>query len=197
VLAVASAFALFAGVLGPAAPAAADHLMCGLRVEQRTQTVAIDPDMTAAGLSRDDVFAAFRPWNDLFVKYHGFPIFAEETGNWWDADILLTAHGWNRTWVATRCLPGFVQRGNNHSIVFAGRDDAWRNRQMLAHELGHAVGLGDHGAPAEHASGHIGFADCASRYIGVMSYCTSAQSWFLDRVMPNFTLDGQLVERYW
>lgn len=196
-LAVATVLAVFTGLLGAARPASADHLMCGLKAERRTQTVSIDPNLLDSGVTHEDVLAAFQPWNDLFVKYHGFPIFAGYNGAWWEADVLLTAHGWNRTWVATRCLPGFVQRGANHSIVFLGRDDAWRNRQMLSHELGHALGFGDHGAPGEHVSGHIGFVDCASRYMGVMSYCTSPQSWFLDRVMPGYTLDGQLVERYW
>jgi hypothetical protein len=191
------ALLVFAALPGGARPAGAEALMCGLKVEQRTQYVSIDPGIEAAGVSRDGVLAAFEAWNRLFLKYHGFPIFAEHTGDWWDADILVTAQGYSHTWVATACLAGFEQRGANHSVVYLGAEDAWRNSQMLAHELGHALGLADYGAPAEHAVGHHGFLPCSTGYIGVMSYCTGPQSWFLDLDIPGVTVDGQVVARYW
>ena len=176
----------------------AEHVMCDrAAVGQRTQTVSIDPDLAGAGITRDDVLASFQPWNDLFLKYHGFAIFAEHQGAWDQADILITAHSqWNRTWVSNRCVPGFVQRGANHSILYIGKDDSWRNQDFLPHELGHTLGFGDHGAAVDHSPGHVGFQACNANYIGVMSYCTSLQSWFLDYVVPGAVLDAQLVQRY-
>jgi len=175
-----------------------DYLMCGWKVEARPQTVSIDPDLSAAGLTYSDVLAAFQPWNALFEKYHGFAVFVPYSGNWWEADILLTAHGWSSTWVYGACSPGYTWRGNNHSIIFVGRDDAWRNRQMLTHELGHALGFADFGTGVAQASGHIGYKPCGA-YFGVMSYCTGPQTWFLDYDLSGqgIVLDGQLVREYW
>ena len=62
--------------------AAADDLMCGWQVEPRPQTVSIDPDLSAAGLTHADVFVAFDRWNRLFERYHGFPIFVPHHGEW-------------------------------------------------------------------------------------------------------------------
>ena len=177
--------------------AAAHHLMCGVTVEKHTQTVSIDPNLAGTGLTQADVLAAFSKWNNLFVKYHGFPIFTEHRGDWWEADVLLTAHGASRTWVANSCLPGFEQRGNNHSIVFIGTNDSWRNRVVLAHELGHALGLGDHGTAVQFSAGHVGIQPCSLSYIGVMSYCTSPQAWFLDINVHGITFDGRLIKEYW
>lgn len=181
----------------PASTAHADDgwTMCGWKVDYRTQTVSIDPDLSAAGVTYDDVLAAIRPWNDLFQRYYGFPIFAPYFGDWTQADILLTAHGSNRSWVNTLCSSGFVQRGNNKAIIFLGPDDAWRNRDMMAHEFGHALGLSDFGGGSD-GDGHIGLRSCGN-YIGVMSYCTGVQSWFLDFYLPGFVLDGDLVRSYW
>ena len=194
------AIALTFGLIASAPPAAteastADHMMCGFKVVPRTQTISIDPYLAAAGVNYDDVISAMAPWNDLFMRYHGFPIFAAHAGDWWDADILLTAQGYNRTWVSTTCTPGYVQRGNNHSIVFLGALDAWRNQTMLAHELGHVLGFADHGA-GDASTGHIGFKPCGN-YIGVMSYCTSPQSWFMDIALPGSLVDGELIRDYW
>ena len=177
--------------------ARADHLMCGWSVEQRTQTVWVDPDLAGRGVTRADVIAAFEPWNLLFSRYHGMPVFAEHLGSAETADIVVTARGSERTWVQTKCTPGFVQRGATHSFVFLGWRDAWRNRGMLSHELGHALGLADHGSSAQHSHGHVGFKACNNTYIGVMSYCTSSQAWFLDYVAPGISFDGGLVQRYW
>jgi hypothetical protein len=185
---------LFAAPLASEA-STGDHLMCGFRVAPRTQTVSIDPDLAPTGVTYDDVVAAMTPWNDLFLRYHGFAIFAPFTGDWQDADILVTASGSERTWVNTKCNPGYLQRGNNQSIVFLGSQDAWRNKTMLSHELGHALGLADHGA-GDASTGHIGFKPCGN-YIGVMSYCTSPQSWFLDFVLAGSFVDGELVRDYW
>lgn len=178
--------------------ATADYLMCDWKVEARTQSVSIDPQLAGTGISYEDVLAAFDAWNALFERYYGFPIFAPHYGNWWEADVLIAANVYQRTWVHGRCYPGYVQRGNNHSIVFLGAQDAWRNREMLAHELGHALGLADHGPEASRTDGHIGYKGCDT-YIGVMSYCTSPQSWFLDYDLApyGFATDGQLVRDYW
>jgi hypothetical protein len=173
----------------------ANAKMCGWKATPRPQTVSVDPWLEGTGITAADVLAAFEPWNQLFLKYHGFPIFVPHYGDWQTADILIAANVYPRTWVATTCTPGYVQRGNNHSILFLGYADAWRNRGMLSHELGHTLGLADHGAPAEHAGGHIGFVPCGT-YTGVMSYCTGPQSWFLDYEVAGLVLDGQLVRDY-
>ena len=65
--------AVAASGAGPAAHANAADFMCDFRVQPRTQNVAISPDLAAAGVSYADVVAAFQPWNDLFMKYHGLP----------------------------------------------------------------------------------------------------------------------------
>lgn len=181
----------------PAAEANSSDLMCGLTVEARTQDVAISPDLAAAGVTYNDVIAAFQPWNDLFMKYHGFPIFTEHTGNWWDADILVTADGSTRTWVETKCNPGFAPAGNIQSIAHLGSQDVWRNAQMLPHELGHTLGFADFGTMTDLTSAHVGYKPCDGSYIGVMSYCTSYQAWFLDLSIPGIQFDGDLVRTYW
>ena len=191
--ALAIALGVVAGTPASTEATTADHMMCGFKVAPRTQTVSIDPNLAAAGVTYDDVIEAFRPWNNLFLKYHGFAIFAPHYGDWQDADILVTAEGYDRTWVTGKCIPGYQQRGNNHSIVFLGANDAWRNKSMLSHELGHALGIADHGTQA--STGHVGFKPCGN-YIGVMSYCTSPQSWFMDVALPGSYVDGQLVRDY-
>ena len=35
------------------------------KADYRTQTVSIDPDLAAAGVTYDDVVASFTPWNNL------------------------------------------------------------------------------------------------------------------------------------
>ncbi len=177
--------------------AEAHHLMCGVAVEKQTQTVSIDPNLAGTGITHADVLTAFGQWNDLFTKYHGFPIFTVHRGNWWEADILLTARGSKRTWVANECISAFEQRGSNHTVVFIGINDSWRNRAILPHELGHALGLGDHGTAAQFSAGHIGIEPCSLSYIGVMSYCTSPQAWFLDIEVDGMGFDGQLIKGYW
>lgn len=177
--------------------ATADHLMCGWRAEARTQTVSIDPALSSAGITLTDVQAAFDAWNSLWRHYHGYDIFAVHYGNWWEADILVSANSSPTTWVAGQCTPSFAQRGNNHSVVFLGYRDGWRNRTMLAHEIGHALGFADHGS-ADASSGHVGYKPCYD-YVGVMSYCTGPQSWFLDGDFGRlgFIVDGNLVRDYW
>jgi hypothetical protein len=194
--AIALTLAVVAGSPATHADAAtSDHMMCNYRSDARTQTVSIDPDLAAAGVTFDDVLAAFAPWNNLFEEYHGFPIFTPYYGDWQDADILITTHGYSSTWVNSVCIPGYVQRGNNKAIVFLGANDAWRNKTMLAHELGHALGFADHGA-GDATSGHVGFKPCGN-YIGVMSYCTSPQSWFIDTPIAGSLVDGELIRDYW
>jgi hypothetical protein len=184
-----------AGVSGP--PAEAHHFMCDFRIERRAQTVSIDPELASAGITRDDVLAAFEPWNRLSLEYHGFPLFQEYFGDWWQADILITSQGASRTWVETACNRSFVQRGANVAVVHVGAADGWRNRDMLPHELGHALGLADHGDHVHATDGHIGLAACDLSYVGVMSYCTGRQSWFLNQDVPSLVLDYQVVLNYW
>ena len=175
--------------------ATSDHLMCNYKADHRTQTVSIDPYLAAAGVTYDDVIASFESWNALWRQYHGFDIFTPYYGNWQDADILVTANSSSVTWVNTACSAGFVQRGNNKAVVFLGSNDAWRNRTMLSHEMGHTLGFADHGN-GDASSGHVGFKPCGN-YIGVMSYCTSPQSWFMDLNLVGTLVDGQLVRDYY
>lgn len=193
--AIALGIAVIAGSPLKIDAATSDHMMCNYKASYRTQTVSIDPNLAAAGVTYDDVVASFAPWNNLFQEYHGFAIFAPYSGNWQDADILVTAQGSAATWVNTVCSPSYTQRGNNKAIVFLGANDAWRNKTMLSHELGHAIGFADHGA-GDASTGHIGFKPCGN-YIGVMSYCTSPQSWFIDAELPGSLVDGQLVRDYY
>jgi hypothetical protein len=186
---------ILAAAPAPTQASTADHMMCGIKVAPRTQTVSIDPNLAAAGVSYWDVMNAMAQWNNLFGKYHGFAIFTPHYGDWMDADILLTASGYDRTWVNTKCNPGYAQRGNNQSIIFLGPNDAWRNQTMLAHELGHALGFADHGQ-GDASTGHIGYKPCGN-YIGVMSYCSSPQSWFMDFFLAGSLVDGELIRNYW
>lgn len=169
--------------------------MCNFTVAPRTQSVYIDPSIYRAGVSREQVLAAFDSWNRLFWKYHGFPIFAEHWGPASTADVVIDAHSFSSTWVDGVCNPAYRSLGQSHTTLYLGSMDSWRNAAVLAHELGHALGLADHGTDAQHAAGHIGFKPC-SNYYGVMSYCTSAQSWFLDFEQRGLYLDGQLVRDY-
>ena len=172
------------------------YLMCNWTVEERTQTVYIDSSISRAGVTKAQVLAAFESWNELFVKYHGIPVFAEHTGSAATADIVIDAKSFDKTWVDGACNRAYVSRGQSHSTVYLGIKDKRRNAALIAHELGHALGLADHGADAQHAAGHIGFKSC-SNYYGVMSYCTSRQSWFMDIETKGLYLDGQLVRDYW
>jgi hypothetical protein len=195
----AAAFSGIAGFIMPAPVAEAvssKYLMCNWTVEERTQTVYIDPSIKRAGVSRADVLDAFESWNKLFVKYHGIPIFAEHEGSASTADIVIDAHSFDKTWVDGVCNRAYVSRGLSHTTVYLGTKDKARNADMIAHELGHALGLADHGADAQHAAGHIGYKAC-SNYYGVMSYCTSRQTWFMDIQTKGLYLDGQLVRDYW
>ena len=200
-LSFALASAAFFGVAGfgsstPTADAASPkYLMCNWTVAPRTQTVYIDPSLSATGVSKAQVLAAFEPWNKLFTKYHGFPIFAEHKGPAATADVVIDAHSFSSTWVDGKCNSKYKSVGQSHTTLYLGAKDKWRNAKMLSHELGHALGLADHGADAQHAAGHIGFKPC-SNYYGVMSYCTSSQSWFLDFEQRGLYLDGQLVRDY-
>jgi hypothetical protein len=194
---VAAVGAVGLGLRGPPVEAASPkYLMCGWTVAERTQTVYIDPSISRAGVSKTQVLAAFEFWNKLFVKYHGVPVFAEHTGGAATADVVIDARSFDRTWVDGVCNPSYKSRGQSHTTVYLGIRDKWRNAEVIAHELGHALGLADHGADAQHAAGHIGYKPC-SNYYGVMSYCTSRQTWFMDREVRGLYLDGQLVRDYW
>ncbi len=130
------------------------------------------------------------------MKYHGFPIFVEHKGPASTADIVIDAHTSKYTWVDGVCNAKYKSAGASHTTVYLGVMDKWRNASMIAHELGHALGLSDHGTTAQHTGGHIGFSSC-SNYYGVMSYCTSSQSWFLDFDQAGIYVDGNLVRDYW
>src|SRR5688500_1627843 len=82
---------ILAAVPCPTQASAADHMLCGRKVAPRTQTISMDPTLAAAGVRYGDVENAMPEWNKPFVNYHGFAIFAPHSGNWMDADILLTA----------------------------------------------------------------------------------------------------------
>jgi hypothetical protein len=201
VVSITIAAAALIGIAGfaadtPAADAASSrYLMCNWTAEHRTQTVYIDPGIARTGVSKAQVYAAFDSWNRLFVKYHGFPIFVEG-GTAATADVVIDAHTFAGTWVDGECNPKYRSLGQSHTTLYLGTKDTWRNAKMLAHELGHALGLADHGADAQHAAGHVGYKSC-SNYYGVMSYCSGAQTWFLDFVSKGLYLDGQLVRDYW
>ena len=180
----------------PAADAASSqYLMCNWTAAPRTQTVYIDFSVARAGVSKEQVLAAFQSWNNLFVKYHGFPIFAEASSAS-KADVVIEGSTSERTWVDTVCNPRYLTSGKSTSTIHLGVKDGWRNATIIAHELGHSLGLSDHGTAAQHVAGHIGFQPC-SDYYGVMSYCTSSDMWFMDEVIPGMYLDGQLVRDYW
>lgn len=188
-----------AAIFVTASVAGASPSMCGITAPYgKTLTVSIDPDMSAAGVSRWDVLAAFDRWNALWIRYHGFPIFAESFDpDWRNADVLLTAHGTAATWVATRCTPGFEVRGNNESIVFMGTNDAYRNSTWLVHELGHALGFPDFVSPAYLGMpGYIGPRSC-NGYIGIMSYCAPQSTWLLDWWTGTIMTDVDLVWGYY
>jgi hypothetical protein len=180
----------------PAANAAgSDYLMCGWTVAPRTQTVYIDSSVERAGVSKEQVLAAFQSWNNLFEKYHGFPIFTEAPSAS-KADVVVEGRVSQRTWTDSVCNPAFRSSGQVTSIVHLGVKDSWRNARIVAHELGHTLGFADFGNRSQHVAGHIGFQPCGS-YYGVMSYCTSQDMWFMDEEIRGMYLDGQLVRDYW
>jgi hypothetical protein len=179
----------------PDSAEAAPPSMCGKLAEHRSYTVFLDTgDPALTGMTHADALAGLEKWNALFRKYHGFDIFIPFYGDWSAADILVTSAGTPTTWVHTACAPGFVQRGNNQAVVFIGRDDASRNAQWFAHEMGHTLGIADY-TPAPSAI-HFNAQPCGS-YVGVMSYCAGMSSWFVDAVAAGYTFDGQMVRDYW
>ena len=122
VASVALGVAALVGVAGlgahvPAANAASSqYLMCNWTVAPRTQTVYIDPSIAATGVSKAQVLAAFQSWNNLFVKYHGFPIFAQSRSAA-TADIVIDAHSSSNTWVDTVCNPSYRSAGQSTSTI--------------------------------------------------------------------------------
>ena len=184
------------GGQSPAVEAADPHyLMCSWTVEYRTQTVYIDPGVGSTGVTREQVWGAFYSWNNLFIKYHGFPIFAE-TSSRAGADVVIDASSFASTWVDTLCNPGYRSQGLSHTTLYLGVNDNWRNAGYIAHELGHALGLADHGVSGQHSYGHIGYRPC-SNYYGVMSYCSGWQTWFMEINQADIYVDGNLVRDYW
>lgn len=176
----------------------AERMMCdeALVPYGKTLSVSVDPDLSLAGLNLDDVRRGIDQWNAIWVAHHGFPIFAIHSGDWPDADVLVTAHGWSTTWVNTRCNSGYVQHGNNVAVVFVGSQSR-DNALWVTHELGHTLGLADY-IPAPDGRSYINPGSCDDGYIGIMSHCASPQTWLLDfDCLPNYRCDGNLVADYY
>src|SRR5699024_2120485 len=111
-------------------------------------------------------------------EYYGMPIFAPAAAGQ-AADIVITGTGYKQTWVDTRCSSSFKGAGAANAVIYLGPNDSWRNKDMLSHEIGHALGFADHGTDTNASTGHIGYKPCGN-YVGVMSYCSSTQNWFMD-----------------
>lgn len=173
---------------GHVAHAAAPPTLCGFHIDKRPQTVAVLPDLSSAGLTKDDVVRGMEKWNTLWQKYWGFPAFVLYDGDPQYADILITGKGWDSTWVQGTCDPKFVQKGNNRTVVYFGSRDSWRNALFAPHELGHALWFTDFGPASQYKDGMIDYQSC-DQYIGVMSYCSSPQSWFLDQDLTPLGID--------
>ena len=163
-----------------------DHAMCGAPVGQQRVFIADN----LPGATKADVQSAMLAWNNLFAYFYGVDIFIEHTGPWYTADVLVTPET-GRTWVQARC------KGWWWTQVRLGTDDAWRNAEVLPHELGHALNLGDHIQANTPTQGYINPRTCPDNYWGVMSYCVSQQDWF--RCLPNFAPidDCELAARYY
>src|SRR5262245_2408295 len=99
---------------GSGAAEAAVPSMCGRALAPRQYTVFIDTgDPAVTGMSYSDALAGMERWNFLFREYYGSDIFVPFSGNWFDADVLVTP-GTGETWVNSNCgNPGYIQRGNN------------------------------------------------------------------------------------
>ena len=174
---------LFLGVR--AVLAAEPPLMCGSPVGQQRVFIADD----LPGLSRSDVLAAMSRWNDVFAYFYGVDIFVEHSGPWYTADVIVNGET-GRTWVQVKCSGWYWTQ------LHIGSDDAWRNREIIPHELGHALYLVDHIQSGSSTTGYLNPQFCpASGYTGAMSYCTSAQNWF--QCYDGIYGDCDLVWDYW
>lgn len=122
-----------------------------------------------------DVISGMHPWNELANK-ELFRLTQEKA----NAQVMVVDSS-GRTWVDVGC-------GNRISTIYVGQQDAYRNQQWLSHELGHTLGLPDYCDGCNEAQGYRDPQPCG-KYIGVMSYCTSPQSWFL-----NFHIDGYVTD---
>src|SRR5689334_5246914 len=94
---------IVAATSGVGIEAASPPTFCGLHIEKRPQTVAVAPDLSRAGLTLDDIVQGMEKWNVLWQKYWGFPAFVLHSGAPQDADIFVTASGWDGTWVQGAC----------------------------------------------------------------------------------------------
>src|SRR5262249_7420024 len=116
-LLISTFYLALASTRGTPSEAASPPTLCGLHIEKRPQTVAVAPDLSRAGLTLDDILRGMEKWNALWQKYWGFPAFVLHHGAPEDADIFITASGWDGTWVQGTCDPKFVQRGNNRNVI--------------------------------------------------------------------------------
>lgn len=167
---------------------AAAPTMCGVRAPYRTLNVSVE---LGGGITQTDVDTAFADWNNLWIKYHGFPLF--QPTPWGAAPDVVVTPDTQYTWTQTPCIsPSLGLMGKVH----LGWADSWRNAQWLPHELGHTLGLPDFLQPGTDTNKYIGPQPCGN-YIGVMSACTSPQAWFLDLSVPGYTFDGDLVRDFY
>lgn len=181
---IVTAAMIFGGCKAAKAVAAPYMGDCKLAVP-RTYTVSIDP-----ALDYGLVSGAMNTWNAAFVAEYGFPVFATHYGDWWDADVLITAHGDPISWVNTRCKGNYVQRGNNLAVMNVGPDF---NSHWFTHELGHVLGFADYIFPTTDPRGFDGYGICqpASAPISIMSYCWQQEPVVL---LPD---DYALIRSYW
>lgn len=193
-------FWVIVGLLLAKTAGAAPYMGTACKLQHgKTYTVSIDPDMTRAGVSHEEVRQALGQWNYAFHDAHGYWILTEHFGEWQDADFLITDDGWTTTWVQTRCSPGYVQRGNNVAIAFIGRDDAAINRDWIAHEFGHLLGFSDWLRPSQQREGHIQPGTCGAYGVGpasIMSYCWSSSE-LICLGIAGIEDDCTMIRDYW
>lgn len=113
-----------------------------------------------------------------------------------ECNVLVRYNG--QTWVDMAPLRG-DRRGT--VTVHWGQDEPPERGLWMAHELGHALGLGDHVWPGANLAHYINpmvdRGDDPDRYRGVMSYHSHYDEWFseddLRMVREHFPLEHRIV----